>query len=568
MEKGKEMACNILVIEDDERFRFSCQFLSQKGYNVDTANTYDEMLNKISEQNYHLIFGGSAFGMNSVEMLQKIKKRVDCPIVVVGEHSGAESEAVRSGAYGSLSKTVSPEMVLTVVERALGRNVFLDDRERNHAHLEEIFKNVPDTIVSVDEKMVVLEASNSIENTCGFSREDSIRKIFSSLTNGCGGTCGKLLVETIEKKQPVKAYHMACRRKQRPNQVVSLSTAPLLDSRNTFAGAVMVVRDETHPDDPDPHPEERRQFHGLAGNSSKMLKIYSLIESLANLQTTVLITGESGTGKELVAEAIHYAGVRREQPLVKVNCAALSEDLICSELFGHVKGAFTSATADTVGRFQMASGGTIFLDEIGDISPRTQSRLLRVIEEKEFERVGDVTSIRVDARVIVATNRDLRENVKRGEFREDLFYRLNIVEIALPPIRERREDIPLLLDHFVIKFNNKFNTEITLSEEVRRIFLSYPWPGNVRELENALEHSFVFCKEGIIMIDHLPARIRNFATEEVHLLEFKKDDENQEILKALEKTSWNKSKAARLLGIDRKTLYRKMDKYKIMNKSI
>lgn len=293
-----------------------------------------------------------------------------------------------------------------------------------------------------------------------------------------------------------------------------------------------------------------------------MQEIYSLIESLADVQTTVLVTGESGTGKELVAEALHYRGGRSNKPLVKVNCAALSENLLESELFGHVKGAFTGAITDKVGRFQKADGGTIFLDEIGDISQKTQLRLLRVLQEMEFERVGDSTPVRIDVRVIAATNRDLTEKVRLGEFREDLYYRLKVVEVRLPAIRDRLEDIPLLTEHFLRKFNRKFNREITgISADVQKIFMSYPWPGNVRELEHTLEHAFILCRQNIITIDHLPGNLKN--TEESGRMHRGKSDEAGEIRRALEKAGGNKAKAARLLGIDRKTLYRKMERHKL-----
>ncbi|MBT3260359.1 MAG: sigma-54-dependent Fis family transcriptional regulator, partial [Deltaproteobacteria bacterium] len=211
---------------------------------------------------------------------------------------------------------------------------------------------------------------------------------------------------------------------------------------------------------------------------------------------TVLITGESGTGKELVAEALHYKGGRNHKPLVKVNCSALSDNLLESELFGHIKGSFTGAVKDRIGRFQMADGGTILLDEIGDMPPKIQVKLLRVLQEKTFERVGESTSIKVDVRVVACTNQALREKIEQGEFREDLYYRLNVVEICVPPLRERKEDIPFLIDHFVKKFNKNINKDIFgISTDVQKVFMDYSWPGNVREMEHALEHAFILCHQ-------------------------------------------------------------------------
>ena len=263
-----------------------------------------------------------------------------------------------------------------------------------------------------------------------------------------------------------------------------------------------------------------------------------------------------------MAEALHYKGVRGGRPLVKVNCSALSESLLESELFGHVKGAFTGAVKDKVGRFQRADGGTIFLDEIGDISHRIQLGLLRVLQEMEFERVGESTPIKVDVRVIAATNRDLAARVKRGEFREDLYYRLKVVELSLPPLRERTEDIPLLVDHFLDKFNKKMGKKISaVSADVQACFMDYAWPGNIRELEHTMEHAFILCRQSTISVEHLPGPLRDNWVSGTRSSREKERDEPGEILRALEKTAGNKAKAARLLGFDRKTLYRKMEKY-------
>ncbi|OEU82040.1 MAG: sigma-54-dependent Fis family transcriptional regulator, partial [Desulfobacterales bacterium S5133MH4] len=367
------------------------------------------------------------------------------------------------------------------------------------------------------------------------------------------------------KKQPVELCRIECSNNKWPGQVVTITTSPLLSRRGVFSGAVMVVRDETHLVSLERDLRKRRQFHGIIGKSEEMQKLYSLIEDLCNVQTTVLVTGESGTGKELVADALHYGGVRSNRPLVKVNCSALSENLLESELFGHVKGAFTGAVQDKVGRFQRADGGTIFLDEIGDISPSIQLRLLRVIAEKEFERVGDSTSIKVDVRIVAATNQDLRKKARRGEYREDLYYRLRVVEVALPPLRERREDLPLLVDHFIENFNKQFTKKIVaVSADVMKLFMNYPWPGNVREIEHSLEHAFVLCRQSIIGVNDLPPEFKDIAETKTSFLANEMEDDTQAILQALEKTDWNKAKAARLLGISRQTLYRKIEMYNLL----
>jgi transcriptional regulator with GAF, ATPase, and Fis domain len=266
----------------------------------------------------------------------------------------------------------------------------------------------------------------------------------------------------------------------------------LVHSNNKYAGAVLVIRDITREYDLERKIAEQYQFQEIIGKSKKMKELYALLEDLTESSTTVLITGESGTGKELVANALHRGGTRAQKPFVKVNCSALSDFLLESELFGHVKGAFTGALKDKLGRFEMADGGSILLDEIGDISPRVQHKLLRVLQEKEFERVGDSVSVKVDVRIMTSTNRNLNEMVRLENFREDLYYRLKVIEVKLPSLRERLDDIPLLVDHFCNIFNRRFNKDIEgVSEEVYKLFSSYFWPGNVRELENALEHAFV-----------------------------------------------------------------------------
>jgi transcriptional regulator with GAF, ATPase, and Fis domain len=327
----------------------------------------------------------------------------------------------------------------------------------------------------------------------------------------------------------------------------------------------MVIRDETRLVDLERDLHERQQLQNIIGKSAEMQKIYSFIENLADIQTTVLITGENGTGKGLVAEALHYHKTGIKKPLVVVNCTALSDNLLESELFGHVKGAFTGAISDRIGRFQKADGGTIFLDEIGDISNTMQLRLLRVLQEMEFERVGDSTPIKVNVRIIAATNQDIRKRVRQGKFREDLYHRLRVVELDIPPLRERREDIPLLVEHFIEKFNKKFNKNIqSISMDVQRIFMSYKWPGNVRELQHTMEHAFVLCNEAVITKDCLQIDFQDSNAADTQSIKNKRRYDKQAIVQALKETGWNKAKAARLLGIARRTIYLKIYEYDII----
>jgi two-component system response regulator AtoC len=307
--------------------------------------------------------------------------------------------------------------------------------------------------------------------------------------------------------------------------------------------------------------EDHYRFENIIAKSSKMQRLIELIKVVGKSNATVLITGESGTGKELVARAIHSQSHRQNKPFVAVSCAALPESLLESELFGHEKGSFTGAYAQKKGKFEFANGGTLFLDEVGEMSANIQVHLLRVLEEKEFTRVGGNEPIRVDVRVISATNKDLRKAIEKQEFREDLYYRLNVVNIELPPLRERKEDIPLLAEHFLNKFAMENQKEITgFSPEAMELVLGYDWPGNVRELENAIERAVILAKDSIITIVDLPQENLSMAYSTT-LRKNLKEVEKGHIWNILHETGENYSEAARILGISRMTLYNKAKEY-------
>ena len=558
----------ILVVDDEKSIRFTFErFLSQEGYAVDTARDYGEALEKISATDFDLVFADILLGgMTGLDVLRDVMQRNrGCPVVMITGYPDIEtaSEAVRLRAFDYIHKPVKKETLLRVTGTALKHKALSDEKERYRLNLEAIFRSVKDALITVDRDLLVVEVNEAAGRICGFSR-DAIGRAFSSLPQACSGRCLAVLLETIRRKETVETSRFECQHKNRPLQVVTLTASPLLDHQGMFSGAVMAVSDETRLDGLERDLNERHRFHNIIGRNRKMQALYSLIEDLADVQTTVLITGESGTGKELVAEALHYMGSRGDKPLVKVNCAALTEGLLESELFGHVQGAFTGAVRDKTGRFQRADGGTIFLDEIGDISQGIQRRLLRVLQEQEFERVGDSTPVRVDVRIIAATNQDLYAKVISREFREDLYYRLKVVEIVLPPLRDRREDIPLLADHFIRKFNKKMNRNISgVSSDVRALFMNHVWRGNIRELEHVLEHAFILCKQDIITVDDLPPDLKPHARLRASRELNEGVDDAQAVRRALEKSGWNKAKAARMLGMDRKTIYRKIDKYKI-----
>jgi two-component system response regulator HydG len=311
-------------------------------------------------------------------------------------------------------------------------------------------------------------------------------------------------------------------------------------------------------------------FHGIIGASSVMQAVYDLVQNAAESEAPVVILGESGTGKELVASAIHRLSQRAEGPFIKVSCASLNESLLESELFGHVKGAFTGADRLRVGRFEAANRGSLFLDEIGDLPPSVQVKLLRVVQEKEIERVGSQTPITTDVRLISATNRELKELVDQGAFREDLFYRLNVIPIRIPPLRDRKEDIPLLTDSVMAKIRLRGLKNIQgLSPEAMDQLMNYYWPGNIRELINVLEYAFVVCKEKWIRSEHLPGyliheRPRKYRAEKQKTEGSRGPGELEKILLALEQSQGKKAEAARRLGLSRVTLWKKMKKYNLV----
>lgn len=312
-------------------------------------------------------------------------------------------------------------------------------------------------------------------------------------------------------------------------------------------------------------------FENIIGKNRKMQELFELIRDIAKTNSTVLIRGESGTGKELIANAIHFNSDRIEKPFVKVNCAVLAENLLESELFGHVKGAFTGAIKDKVGRFELAHGGTIFLDEIGDISPNMQLKLLRVLQEGEFERVGGNETKKVDVRILAATNRNLEEAMKSGNFRQDLYYRLNVIPLDVPPLKERKDDIPLLVTYFLEKFSVDFKKQIrAVDDEAMDYLQTYDWPGNIRELENLMERAIVLNKSGILTVKDFPISVPSAETEEEININVDNDltgvvdnFEKKIIMKALRENNFNKLRTAEKLGIHRSTFMSKLKKYEI-----
>jgi PAS domain S-box-containing protein len=385
--------------------------------------------------------------------------------------------------------------------------------ERNK--LADILNSITDGVFTIDLNWRITSINHAAQKITGYSEKEALGKECGWLLRGnrCDFNCP--MRGTIETGIPTKNMEVEIQNKAGDRIPISVSTALLRDDQNEIIGAVETFRDLSDIRKLSQALESRYRFDRILGKSKPMQELYDLLENVIETDSTVLIQGESGTGKELVARAIHFNSQRRNKPFIAVNCSALSENLLESELFGHEKGAFTGAIRKKPGRFELANGGTLFLDEVADMSPGLQVKILRVLDEQFFERVGATQAIRVNVRIITATNKNLYHEVKQHRFREDLYYRLNVVPIHLPPLRERKQDIHLLITHFIEHFNQKMAKTIQdLSPDALELLSEYHWPGNVRELENAIEHAFVRCRGEEILIQHLPKQIKDAGKQE------------------------------------------------------
>ncbi len=560
----------ILVVDDEDSIRYTMEiFLGEEGYEVASAESYEEALLLMSGMVYDLMFIDIVMrGKSGIELLRTIKEKdpnAQAIIITGAPTAETAAEALRLGALDYIVKPIRQHDLLKIVRLAFSHKLLSEEKERYRLNLEAIFASIQDGVVTVDERTGFVDINRAAIQLCGYGKDYLAAMPLGSGNKECSAACIDILQNVLSGKKAEAVRYIECRRRNRQNQVVSVSASPMLDTTGRFLGGVMVLRDETRLYHLEKNMKEDKAFTRMIGVGEQMRKIKNLIRALADVQTTVLITGESGTGKELAVEALHSAGDRSSRPLVRVNCGALADSILESELFGHVQGAFTGAVKDRTGRFHLANGGIIFLDEIGDISPKMQLQLLRVIETMSFEKVGSSRTEQVDVRVVAATNRDLAAKVAAGDYRADLYYRLKVVEIKLPPLRERKEDIFLLTASMIQKFNKKFKKDIkTVSSDVERLFRLYSWPGNVRELENSIEHSFILCDQNVIAVSHLPAELRHWYEHGCEPpRQYDDESEAEAIEKALEKTDGNKAKAARLLSMSRRTIYRKMNKYKI-----
>ena len=429
---------------------------------------------------------------------------------------------------------------------------------------DAILDSISDGVFTVDLEWRVTSFNRAAEEITGVSRREAIGRRCAEVfrSSMCGAACA--LQQTLRTGKPIigkSGYIIDAHGNRIP---ISISTAVLRNSSGQVIGGAETFRDLSEVEALRQELQGKFRVGDLTSRSALMQRVFEVLPAIAGSPSTVMVLGETGTGKELVARTIHSLSPRRQGPFVAVNCGALPDTLLESELFGYKAGAFTGATKDKPGRFALARGGTLFLDEIGEVSPALQVRLLRVLQERTYEPLGGTRSENAEVRVIVATNKDLMEQMRQGLFREDLYYRVNVVRLELPPLRRRKEDIPLLVEQFVTRFNRLQQKAVQgIAPEALSLLMAHDWPGNIRELENAIEHAFILCNTGEIGIAHLPPEL----TAHIHAAGSMVDMRSahdildaQAIRAALERNDFNRLAAARELGIHKTTLFRRMKK--------
>lgn len=433
--------------------------------------------------------------------------------------------------------------------------------------LRTIFDSLPDGIVTIiNKELKIVAANKAASDLFKLTEKKIVGRTLNDLLQDKNLPLREIVEQTIKTQKPVRNYTTEFSYENGVKCTFLVSTAIIKEVNKHEKGIVLILHDISEVSRLRKLAFQMQRYGEIIGNSEPMRHIYAMIDSIKDYDTSVLIVGETGTGKELIARAIHNASRRKEEPFIPVNCSALPVNLIESELFGHVKGAFTGALADRPGRFKLASKGTLFLDEIGSLSLDLQVKLLRAIQQKVVEPVGSSKSIAVDVRIISASNRDLSELVERNEFRDDLFYRLKVFQITVPPLRVRSEDIPLLVNHFIERLNNYYNKNIMgISPGALEIFMNYPFPGNVRELENSIEHAFILTSSSIIEVHTLPIEMQSYGISGNIVPPPLRDlgDEEKKIRTALISAKGNVEQAALLLKIHRSTLWRKMKEFRI-----
>lgn len=423
---------------------------------------------------------------------------------------------------------------------------------------EEILNSIAEGVITVDKTFKVNFINRAAEEIMGYKKDEVVGQFCKYILKCelCQTKCPIGIV--LETGNNLYDYSSVIYDKDGNKKPIKLNAAILKNSDQIPVGGVISFRDLSELENIKKQSNLISNFYGIIGHSKTMQEIFNLIMEISESDATVLIIGESGTGKELIANAIQATSTRKNKPFLKVNCSVFPQNLLASELFGHVKGAFTDAVRDRPGRFELADGGTIFLDEVAEMPLQTQIQLLRVLQEGTFERVGESITRKVDVRVIAATNLEIQKALREGKLREDLYYRLNVIPVSVPPLRERKEDIPHLVKHFIETYSRLYRKNIPdISDEALELLMKYTWPGNVRELENVIEYAVVRTKnENQIGLINLPSSIKEYQKEKSPARKIFKNENAASLLSALEKHKWNKTKAAKELGIGRTTLWR------------
>ena len=437
------------------------------------------------------------------------------------------------------------------------------DKSKNYTEI--ILNSIADGVFTVDRSWKITSFNKAAERITGINKRDAIGRYCWEVFRASICEKGCALRETMESGHPIIDSPIFILNSKGDRIPISISTALLRDEKGEVVGGVETFRDLSVVEALRKELKGKQTFHDIVSKNKEIQKIFDILEKVAETDTTVLIAGESGTGKELFAKAIHSMSPRKDHPFITINCGALPDTLLESELFGYKKGAFTDAKRDKPGRVALAQGGTLFLDEIGDTSPALQVRLLRLIQERIYEPLGSIDIERADVRFIAATNKDLEALVREGRFREDLYFRINVVKIKLPPLRERKEDIPLLIEHFIERFNRITAKDIAgVTTDAMSVLMAYDYPGNIRELENIIEYAVVVCNRRFIDINDLPEFLRKKRGVKLQKdLKDLKELEREFIKDALRKYNWNRKRTAIYLGIHPTTLWRKIKRLNI-----
>jgi len=572
------------LVDDEEGLRFTFEMLlNRAGYSeVKAVSGFEEAIAALKEENFDLVISDIVLeGASGIDILRQVKESgQNCPVVMITGYPSIETatDAVRLSAFDYLPKPVKKQALLDVVARALSfRAESLAEQKKNvqikqeQERQQSIWQSLPELVITVNSQQQVVAMNDA---ALRWSREwfpelevgKAINNLPEPLSSGLRQSCSAVL----EKGEPLQKWTVGWLRPDRLEGKLQMAAALMRSEDSLEDHVVFTAHDISHL--ANQQTDRKNYLQRLIGASTAMHHLFDTIRNVGGVDATVLICGESGTGKELVAEALHYESRRRKGPLVKVDCTAIPDNLLESELFGHRRGAFTGAVNDREGRLLQANGGTLFLDEIGDISPRMQLRLLHFLQEQNFYPVGRDQPVSVDVRIIAATNADLKRRVEEGIFREDLYFRLRVVDIDVPPLRQRNKDIHFLADHFLNEYGVLFSKQFTgFSDQAAEKLKQHGWPGNVRELKHVIERAAVLSRGGVIVSEllQLDSLRQEQPASSFHLNDLPsqfdcqgKDahsfGEAERILQALRHAGGNKAKAARMLGIDRSTLYRKM----------